>query len=167
MKNLWAPWRIEYILGEKEEGCVFCNRLGREMDEADLILHRGPRAFVIMNRYPYNNGHLLVMPNRHTWDFDSLDAEERSELFELLVRCRKVLEKAMSPEGYNIGLNLGKTAGAGIEEHVHFHVVPRWNGDVNFMTPLAEVRCIPEHLLATYRKLRPHFDRPDTLGDES
>ncbi len=158
MKNLWAPWRIDYILGEKEEGCVFCNRLNRDEDEEDLILYRGSKAFVIMNRYPYNNGHLLVMPNRHTWDFDSLDLEERAELFELLVRSRRILEGEMRAEGYNIGLNLGKAAGAGIEEHVHFHIVPRWNGDVNFVAALAEVRSIPEHLKATYGKLKDRFD---------
>ncbi len=158
VKNLWAPWRIEYILGDKEEGCVFCTRLNREEDEKDLILYRGKTCFVIMNRYPYNNGHLLIMPNRHTWDFDSLDNEERAEIFDLLVRSRQIIEKEMNAEGYNIGLNLGKTAGAGIEEHVHFHIVPRWNGDVNFVAALGEVRCIPEHLSATYSKLKPRFD---------
>ncbi len=154
---LWAPWRIEYIAGPKEKDCIFCRFLTENRDDENLIVHRGRRAYVIMNRYPYSNGHLMVLPNRHTWDFTSLDAEERDELFTLMQRAVTALGKGFKPEGLNIGMNLGKAAGAGIEEHLHYHVVPRWVGDCNYMTVLGDVRVIPEHIQVSFQKLRELF----------
>lgn len=162
MKVLWAPWRMEYILGDKEEGnCIFCPGPDRSQDEARLILHAGPRAMVVMNRYPYNNGHLLVAPCRHVSGLDDLSQEETQDLMAMVRRSIGALKAVMSPEGFNVGLNLGHVAGAGMEDHLHFHIVPRWNGDTNLMTVIGDVRVIPEHLKETYVKLRPHFQAPE------
>ncbi|MEW6746005.1 MAG: HIT domain-containing protein [Planctomycetota bacterium] len=159
MKELWAPWRIEYIESEKPKECIFCVRLARRADEADLILERGERAFTILNRYPYNPGHLMVVPNLHAADFEELDEETEIELFRLMKRSITALRGALKPHGFNIGANLGLTAGAGIEDHVHLHVVPRWNGDTNFMPVVAGARVLPEHLSRTYAKLRRAWPR--------
>lgn len=159
MKVLWAPWRMEYILADKEEGaCIFCPGADRSHDEARLILYAGTRTMVLMNRYPYNNGHLLVAPSRHVSGLDDLDREETRDLMAMVRRSIGALKAVMSPEGFNVGLNLGRVAGAGMEEHLHFHIVPRWNGDTNLMTVVGDVRVIPEHLRQTYEKLRPHFE---------
>jgi ATP adenylyltransferase len=159
MERLWAPWRIDYILGEeKEPECVFCTNPGDETDQNDLIVHRAEGAFTIMNKFPYTNGHLLVCPYRHVSDICDLDVVENGLLIEEVCRAVKVLRHVMKAEGMNVGLNLGEVAGAGIEEHLHYHVVPRWNGDVNCMPVLADVKVIPEHLLSTCRKLREGFD---------
>ena len=123
-----------------------------------MILHVSPQIMVIMNRYPYNNGHLLVAPVRHVAGLESLSDGETLELLQMVRRSIDILKETMSPEGFNVGLNLGRVAGAGLEEHLHFHVVPRWNGDTNFMTVHGEVRVIPEHIKETYKKLRPRFD---------
>ncbi len=157
LKQVWAPWRIEYIEGEKEKGCIFCNRLSQEKDRENLILFRGKRAFIIMNRFPYNSGHLMVAPNEHIGALEELPLEVVTEMMELVQKSMKVLKKVMNPHGFNIGVNQGKAAGAGVEDHVHIHIVPRWVGDTNFMTTLSEVRVIPEHLLSTYDKLKEHF----------
>lgn len=157
MERLWAPWRMEYITDDKFHGCIFCSGPEQATDRERLILWRSPLSLVMMNRYPYSNGHLMVSPNRHTADLNTLSAEEMLDLFETLRLCRNILQENLSPQGFNIGLNLGRAAGAGIEEHLHFHIVPRWGGDANFMTVVAEVRVIPEHLLATYDKLLPAF----------
>ena len=125
MKQLWAPWRIEYILGPKPDACVFCLPEGRDEDEERLVLHRGKRAFVIMNRYPYNNGHLLVCPFRHVSELTDLESAESHEIMDLVQRCSGILKQHFNCEGINVGLNLGKAAGAGIGEHLHFHLVPR------------------------------------------
>jgi ATP adenylyltransferase len=158
MKVLWAPWRMGYILSDKkDQSCIFCPGEDRTRDAERLILFSGERTLVMMNRYPYNNGHLLVAPVRHVAGLDELGSEE---VLDLLLKVRKsieVLKKAMKPEGFNVGLNLGHVAGAGIEEHLHFHVVPRWNGDTNYMTILDDVRVIPEHIQKTYEKLRLDF----------
>ena len=158
MKNLWAPWRMEYITGPKEKACFLCHEAkeGGKGGES-LLLVRGARAFVVMNRYPYTNGHLMVVPIRHTSRIEDLDEPTIVELFHLLDRSKRVLDEEMSPDGYNIGMNLGRVAGAGLETHLHIHVVPRWNGDTNFMTVLAETRVISEHLQETYRKLLLRF----------
>jgi ATP adenylyltransferase len=161
MENLWAPWRIEYILGKREPYCIFCPEGGGHSDEERLILHRGQRVMVMMNKYPYNNGHLLVAPWRHVSSLQNLQDQEMLELMRWVTRCTAVLTTVMRPDGFNIGLNLGAEAGAGIEGHLHFHVVPRWRGDTNFMTVLAEVRSIPEHLQQTYVKLLAHFREGD------
>lgn len=156
-KVLWAPWRLDYILGEKEEGCIFCNRITRKNDAADLILARGEKVFVIMNRYPYNNGHLMVVPFRHVGDLTALDADEAAELMYWLQQSVRALEKALQPQGFNIGLNLGKVAGAGVDNHVHFHIVPRWESDTNFMPVISNMRVVPEALAETYEKLNSAF----------
>lgn len=157
MRVLWAPWRIEYILGEKERDCIFCVKPKEERDRENLILFRGKLAFVIMNKYPYNPGHLMVVPYRHVHSLEELSTEEQTETMTLTVKALKVLKKVMHPEGFNIGLNIGVVASASIDEHLHWHIVPRWAGDVGFMTVLDELRVIPEHILATYDKLYPVF----------
>ncbi len=154
MKTMWAPWRIEYILSEKADGCVFCNALG---DQADLTLYKGPRTLVVMNKFPYINGHLLVAPVRHVAALEDLDREEMGSLLATVEQSVRVLKNVMRPEGFNIGLNLGRVAGAGIEEHLHFHIVPRWLGDTNALAVFADVRVIPQHLKETCSALKPHF----------
>ncbi len=153
MKAIFAPWRLEYILSEKPTDCVFCTRIEQDQDEPNLILYRGKKAVVFLNKYPYNNGHLMVMPYRHTALLDELDEAQMLEMFELVRLCCKTLTKTMQPDGFNIGINLGDVAGAGIRDHIHIHVVPRWEGDTNFMPVFAETKSIPEHLTSTYRKL--------------
>ena len=158
MNTLWAPWRMEYILSDQKGGhCIFCPGDDRSEDEARLILYIGPLSMVMMNRFPYINGHLLVAPVRHVPGLESLTSEEMSDLLDMVRRSNDILMKVMSPEGFNVGLNLGRVAGAGVEEHMHFHIVPRWNGDTNYMTVLGEVRVIPEHIVETYHKLLPNF----------
>ena len=158
MKVLWAPWRMEYILSVKEEEeCIFCPGDNRSQDEARLVLYVGSLTLVIMNRFPYINGHLLVAPVRHVPDLESLTEKEMLDLLLMVRRSIEVLKKVMSPEGFNVGLNLGSVAGAGVEAHLHFHIVPRWNGDTNYMSVLGEVRVIPQHIVETYGKLLPHF----------
>jgi ATP adenylyltransferase len=160
MKTMWAPWRIEYILGAKEKGCVFCNALA---PSGPLTLYKGRQTMVVMNKYPYINGHLLVAPTRHLSMLDELGPQEMGVLLATVERSVAILRRVMRPEGFNVGLNLGRVAGAGIEEHLHFHVVPRWSGDTNALAVLAEVRVIPQHLQETFALLKPHFD---ALGPE-
>jgi ATP adenylyltransferase len=154
MERLWAPWRMEYIRNaDKVEGCIFCLFPAEQEDEARLILLRGEHAFIILNAYPYSNGHLMITPYRHTADLDDLSDEEMLELMRLTRRAVNLLKKAFRPDGFNIGINMGRVAGAGIADHVHIHVVPRWNGDTNFMPVLGDVRVMPESLEAVYRQL--------------
>jgi ATP adenylyltransferase len=155
---VWAPWRMDYILSDKVGGCIFCDKPRLQRDVEHHILWRGDTAFVMMNRYPYNNGHLMVAPHAHVASLAALETAQRSELFELTARCEQVLQQAVKPEGFNIGLNLGAAAGAGIAEHLHMHIVPRWAGDTNFMTVLGEVRVIPQHLDETYQLLVSYFN---------
>ena len=158
METLWAPWRMKYILKEERfDGCIFCLKGGNEDLRERLILHVSETCMVIMNRYPYNNGHLMVAPLKHCPNPEYLAPAEMLEIMELLRSSMAILRKVMSPEGFNVGLNLGIVAGAGVEDHMHFHIVPRWGGDTNYMTVVGEVRVIPEHILATYDKLHPHF----------
>ena len=158
MKPLWAPWRMKYILSDdKADECIFCPGPDRSRDESRLILHVGARCMVMMNRFPYINGHLLVAPLRHISTLERLTAEESLALFSTVATCTAILRKAINPDGFNVGLNLGNVAGAGVDDHIHFHIVPRWGGDTNFMTVLGEVRVIPEHIEETYRKLKPFF----------
>ncbi len=158
MDTLWAPWRMKYILKEERfDGCIFCLKEGDEDLRERLILHVGERCMVIMNRYPYNNGHLMIAPLRHCADPSELEQDEMLEIMELLRASLDILRKVMTPQGFNVGLNLGSVAGAGVEDHMHFHIVPRWGGDTNYITVVGEVRVIPEHLLATYDNLFPHF----------
>ena len=159
MKNLWAPWRMDYILGEKPEGCVFCipKRADARDDEKRLVVYRSGLVFVMLNRYPYAAGHLMVIPYRHLTDITELSPEEAEDFMAVTALCCRVLRQASNPEGINLGVNLGKAAGAGIKDHLHQHVVPRWNGDSSFIAVMDEIRVIPEHLTATWRKLRPLF----------
>ena len=157
MERLWAPWRIDYITQEKPDGCIFC-REGSDRDR--LVLATGPLTLVMLNRYPYVNGHLMVAPRRHTADLAGLSDAEMLELFREVSFCQDALTRSCAPDGFNIGINLGKAAGAGVEEHLHLHVVPRWNGDSNFMSVVADSRVIPEALLASYDRLLPYFALP-------
>ncbi|NQT71870.1 MAG: HIT domain-containing protein [Chloroflexi bacterium] len=153
MEFMWAPWRIEYILGEKDEDCIFCYKPKEDKDRENLLLFRGERNLVMLNKYPYNPGHIMVAPYKHVSSLDALDDEDLLEHFKLVSRCVEMMKEEMNPEGFNIGINLGKVAGAGIEEHIHTHIVPRWNGDTNFMPVFSDMRVVPEALEATYDKL--------------
>jgi ATP adenylyltransferase len=160
MERIWAPWRIDYIVGgEREEGCIFCTKPASDKDDENLVVHRSPGAFTMMNKFPYNNGHLLVAPWRHVSDICELDPVENGLVLEEVCRALDVLKDVMKPDGFNIGINLGAVAGAGIEGHLHYHIVPRWHGDTNIMPVLADVKIIPEHLVSTCRKLREGFQR--------
>lgn len=158
MKQLWAPWRIEYILSEKGDRCLFCDLPAEDRDRDNLILYRDRDSYIIMNRYPYNSGHLMVVPYFHTSSFDGLSDDVLKEMMALTKFSVECLGESMRPEGFNTGINIGKAAGAGIKEHLHIHVVPRWAGDSSFMAVLDEVRVVPEHLKATYDKLYPIFN---------
>ena len=157
METLWAPWRIDYILGPKPDTCVFCIPDHTEEDEARLILHRARHCFVIMNKYPYSSGHIMVTPYRHVAMLTDLLPQETHEIMDILQITTGILKKTFSPQGINMGLNMGQAAGAGIEEHLHFHLVPRWVGDHSFMAVTAGTMVLPEHLNAGYAKLRPYF----------
>jgi ATP adenylyltransferase len=154
---LWAPWRMAYIGQPKERGCIFCTKQRAADSRKALVLARTRAACVIMNRFPYANGHIMVAPRRHTADLNALAPEDYAALMEVLRGSVAALERALRPQGVNVGLNLGRAAGAGITKHLHWHIVPRWVGDVNFMPLIGEVRVIPEHLEALYDKLRPAF----------
>jgi ATP adenylyltransferase len=153
---LWAPWRMAYVGAKREPGCIFCAALAGDPRER-LVLGTTTASVVLLNRYPYQNGHLMVAPRRHTADLSALPAAEYADLGEALRRSVAAVGEALRPEGFNVGLNLGQCAGAGVLDHVHWHVVPRWAGDTNFMPVLADVRVMPQHLLATYDALRPAF----------
>ncbi len=157
MQHIWAPWRIKYIQQEKPEGCILCEKPADSNDAANYILYRGIKSFVMLNSYPYNPGHLLVAPFRHIASPEELTAEERSEYFEIVCLAVKVVKQVLSPGGLNIGANLGRIAGAGIEDHFHTHIVPRWQGDTNFMPVLSDIRVMPEALAETYDKLKEGF----------
>jgi len=158
MKTVWAPWRMEYILSEKEEECIFCAALS---EQSNLTLYKGALSMVMMNKFPYINGHLLVAPKRHISSLDEMTTKEMADLLKTIKDSIGILKRVMKPDGFNVGLNLGEVAGAGVEQHLHFHIVPRWHGDTNAMTVFAEVRVIPEHLDATYQNLKPLFERLD------
>ncbi len=152
MKILSAGWRMEYIESEEDKGCIFCHKAGQQ-DEKALIVKRGEQAYVIMNLYPYTTGHLMVAPYRHVGKISNLTSEEASEVMQLVAWCEKVLTRALNPDGFNIGMNIGRCAGAGFPDHVHVHVVPRWEGDTNFMPIVGETKVLPEVLTDTYRKI--------------
>jgi len=154
MENLWAPWRIEYIKIAREPGCILCQKPKEDNDEANLILYRGQYNFMILNLFPYNPGHLMIAPYQHTADLKDLSYEEITEHFDIVKKGLELLREVTQPGGFNIGLNLGSVAGAGITEHLHTHIVPRWQGDTNFMPVLADTNVIPEALIATYKKLK-------------
>jgi ATP adenylyltransferase len=159
MEHLWSPWRLAYITGEANSGgCVFCSAL-TDPDAARLVIHRGVTCYVILNLFPYNNGHLMVVPNRHVASLHATTAEERNELMELTRHAEMALNEAYTPQGINMGINLGRPAGAGVLDHLHIHAVPRWNGDTNFMTVFGETRVLPETLPETRQRLQPIFER--------
>jgi ATP adenylyltransferase len=154
VERLWAPWRLEYVQNaDKQDGCIFCAAAASDDDEAYLVVHRGERAFVLLNKFPYASGHLLVAPYRHGLNFGDLDEVEILEVHRLGAQGLDALKATYGPEGYNLGWNIGRIAGAGIPDHGHLHVVPRWAGDTNFMPVLGDVKVIPEHLLATRERL--------------
>lgn len=153
--KIFAPWRSEYILSvDKPDGCIFCDYPKENKDEENLIIHRGKLCFVIMNRYPYSAGHLMVIPYRHLHDFTELEEQEVTELMQTAQKAVAVLSKVMSPQGFNLGMNLGRVAGAGIDQHLHMHVVPRWNGDTNFMPVVGDTRVISEALESAYKRIK-------------
>jgi ATP adenylyltransferase len=159
MRNLYAPWRMEYIGAPRDPGCLFCRirEAPPEDDRRNLVLHRAPDVLVMLNKFPYNPGHLMVAPGRHEGSLAALTEEQVLAVMRLVQRSQRVLEQAMSPEGFNVGVNMGRAAGAGIPDHVHVHLVPRWNGDTNFMPVLDEVNVINEHLERTWEKLAEAF----------
>ncbi len=157
MKQIWAPWRIEYIQMEKPKGCILCEKPKQNNDALNYILYRGNKNFVIMNSYPYNPGHLMIAPYRHIGNLEELTDEELHEHFEIVSRSIRLLKQVFNPGGFNIGINIGKIAGAGIVDHFHTHIVPRWPGDTNFMPVISEVRVVPEALAETYKKLKDKF----------
>jgi ATP adenylyltransferase len=157
MKQIWAPWRIEYIQMEKPKGCILCDKPKENNDTLNYILYRGDKNFVILNSYPYNPGHLMIAPYRHIASPEELTEEEFHEHFEIVCRSTKILREVFAPGGFNIGMNLGRIAGAGIDDHIHTHIVPRWQGDTNFMPVISDVRVMPEALAETYKKLKGKF----------
>ncbi len=162
MERLWSPWRGQYIgssgSSPTSNGCVFCSiNADTAHDEQNFVVHRGERAFIVLNLYPYISGHLLVVPYQHVPDLDAAAKETTDELMDLTKRCQTALRVVYRPDGLNIGMNLGQAAGAGIADHIHIHIMPRWAGDTNFMTTVAETRVLPEDLPTTYQKLRKQF----------
>jgi ATP adenylyltransferase len=159
MKKLWAPWRLSFILGPKSKGCIFCQLPKAKKDRENLILYRGRYHYVILNKFPYNNGHLMVVPYRHIKDLHRLSREENAEMMELCGVTARVLGETMGPQGYNLGMNLGVAGGAGIRDHLHMHVVPRWNGDTNYMPLLSDTKVLVEMISDTYDRLAPAIDK--------
>jgi len=157
MEQIWAPWRIEYIQMKKPEECILCGKPRQNNDELNYILYRGNKNFVIMNSYPYNPGHLMIAPYRHIANLEELTDEERDEHFKIVSQSINILRQVFNPAGFNIGINMGKIAGAGIDDHFHTHIVPRWQGDTNFMPVISDVRVVPEALAETYKKLKGKF----------
>jgi ATP adenylyltransferase len=164
MEHLWAPWRIDYVRLDKkskDEGCIFCTKPAEDNDAANLILFRGRFSFIIMNRYPYSSGHLMVAPYRHTAVFEELEGPEILEHFKLAQAAISIIRRLWVPSGFNLGMNMGRVAGAGIDTHIHTHIVPRWPGDTNFMPVIAETGVISTALEENYRELLPEFKRTE------
>ncbi len=160
MDRLWTPWRFDYIssIDPSDTGCVFCRILAQgEKDEANFVLFRGTALFVILNLFPYAVGHLLIVANRHIPSLGSAEKGELHAILEMAQRCETALQSEYHPDGFNLGFNIGRAAGAGVDHHLHMHVLPRWTGDANFVSTLSETRVLPEQLSRTYQRLRPHF----------
>jgi ATP adenylyltransferase len=157
-KSIWAPWRIEYILSEKEDECFLCKMFGETHDRDNLILKRGPTCAVIMNRYPYTGGHLMVAPCRHLGELKEMTSEEKLEMTDLTIEALEILKAELHPDGLNLGYNLGAAAGAGLKDHIHQHIVPRWIGDTNFMPVIGDTRVMPQALMEQYDVLHPLFN---------
>ena len=165
MNKLWAPWRIDYIRTPKEKGCIFCIKSHDEDDRENLVLYRGNESFVLMNLYPYSNGHLMISPYQHTSDTNDISSQGNEEIMWLANQSMNILTHAMNAEGFNFGANLGKAGGAGIEEHIHYHIVPRWSGDTNFMPVVGNTKVLVEGLRESWDNLKPHFDSLQDGGD--
>jgi len=159
MQQLWAPWRINYIREQKEKGCIFCSKQKSTDDKNSLILSRGDHSFVLMNLYPYNNAHLLISPYKHVETTDKLDLETLNEIIWFANESMIIMKENLKADGYNFGANIGSAGGAGIVDHIHFHVVPRWNGDTNFMPVISETKVLVQGLQETYDELKIHFDK--------
>ena len=157
MEQIWAPWRIEYIRQEKVEGCILCDKPRQDADALNYILYRGSKSFIMLNSYPYNGGHLMIAPYRHIASLEELTDEERNEHFEIVSRSTRLLKQVFNPAGFNIGINLGRVAGAGIDDHIHTHIVPRWQGDTNFMPVIADIKVVNEALTEIYESLKGKF----------
>lgn len=159
MKILWAPWRLAYVSqADKTDECIFCQKIHGN-DEENLVLFRGIHCFAVLNLFPYNNGHLMVAPYRHIGSLQELTKEERSELMDITTLCLDVLREGLNCQGFNIGMNIGKVAGAGVPDHLHIHIVPRWEGDTNFMPVIGDTKVIPQSLSSTYQVLRSILER--------
>lgn len=158
MQQMWTPWRMPYIRRAKRPGCIFCEMLEVADDRSQLILYRGEHAFLVLNKYPYNNGHLMAVPYRHVDTLETLTPEETADMMALVTWGMRALRRSAAPHGFNIGINIGKVAGAGVLDHVHTHVVPRWEGDANFMPVLGDIRLIPQDLSETYDELKAALD---------
>jgi len=160
MERIWAPWRIKYILeGYKEKGgCLFCDVIASKDDKEGFVLQRNRLSFIMFNLFPYNNGHLMVAPYRHVKDFEELTGDELAEIGGSMQAMVRIIKRVMQPDGFNMGLNLGKVAGAGFEGHLHYHIVPRWNGDTNFMPVIGDTKVLSESLDATYDRFRRELD---------
>ncbi|MGD2205667.1 MAG: HIT domain-containing protein [Anaerolineae bacterium] len=165
MQHLWSPWRLEYITASQTDGCIFCHAIESADDRENLVLFRGERAFLILNRYPYNNGHFMVAPYAHVGTLEDLDAPILTEMMLLLNRGLAALRTTMHPDGFNVGANLGRVAGAGVADHVHIHAVPRWSGDTNFMPVIGEMRVVPQTWLQTYDQLQPVLNKSDECAE--
>jgi len=161
MQYLCAPWRMEYILSNKSGKCFICHKYEEQNDEKNMVLYRTDSTVVLLNQYPYNNGHLMVSPSKHVSDLSLLSPEEVCELFLIVQSASMIIQKKFTPEGLNIGINVGKAGGAGLEDHLHVHLLPRWQGDSNFMSTVCETRTIPESLERTYKNLLPYFRNPN------
>lgn len=154
MKRIWAPWRMKYILNSRKKGCFLCDICQDDKNEQNLVLKRGKSNFLLLNKYPYNNGHLMIAPYRHVDRLESMHEPEMTEMMQLASTACKALRKSLHPDGFNLGLNIGTAAGAGLKDHIHLHIVPRWEGDTNFMPVFGEVKVIPQPLDELWRKLR-------------
>lgn len=166
METLWAPWRMVYVDKEWSSNCILCDIPSSQDDEKYLLLHRGKSVFSLLNLYPYNPGHIMIAPYRHLNDLHKLSDDEQYELIHEAARSTSLLRKTLNPDGYNLGMNLGKAAGAGVEDHLHLHIVPRWSGDTNFMPVVGHTKVIPEALAATYRKLAVAFRNTASEGGD-
>lgn len=170
MDQLWAPWRMEYILNEidKNEGCIFCDFSAKDEDQKNLIVYRSSKCYVILNKYPYNNGHVLVVPYQHTGDLLDLDDATLLDMQQTIRKTVQVMRKIIHPHAMNIGLNMGRIAGAGIDDHIHYHIVPRWDGDTNFMPVISGTKVVSESLQVTRKKLADEFEHlfPGSGGSE-
>ena len=159
MKHLWAPWRLQYVQKGRSAACFLCHALKSRNDRDNLLLYRGDKCSIVMNRYPYSSGHLMLFPHRHTGDLSALTPVVRAEIMHLVARCEKTLRQVLRPHGFNIGMNVGGAAGAGLADHLHMHIVPRWTGDTNFMPVIADARIVPQFLLDLYDRIHPHIGR--------